>query len=241
MHFLKPLHFHGAAFLLGVKTAGLILFSLFAFPCQRWVPGAIFVTFSSICLWNQIDWWHLSMSLLNSDPITNSVELVFIKKYQQVYLHSATSDGNLVRMYSFKSMLYCFAHNSIIPLNNQCQRSKPSTLRFKAKLILLIFKRLLTSFLSSQSSLLCSYLSLGYISPFQWLWLHCSHSHTLPKPNPCCDYHIMLLPYYQNGADLGFVVVKVWWALSKKKKKKLIRDNVIMKRKWSDWLHKIEV
>lgn len=33
-------------------------------------------------------------------------------------------------------------------------------------------------------------------------------SHTLPKPNPHCDYHIMLLPYYQNGADLGFVVVK---------------------------------
>lgn len=33
-------------------------------------------------------------------------------------------------------------------------------------------------------------------------------SRTLPKPNPYCDYHIMLLPYYQNGADLGFVVVK---------------------------------
>lgn len=35
------------------------------------------------------------------------------------------------------------------------------------------------------------------------VWL----SHSLPKPNPSCDYHIMLLPYYQNGADLGFVVV----------------------------------
>lgn len=33
-------------------------------------------------------------------------------------------------------------------------------------------------------------------------------SHTLHKPNPHCDYHIMLLPCYQNGADLGFVVVK---------------------------------
>lgn len=32
--------------------------------------------------------------------------------------------------------------------------------------------------------------------------------HTLPKPNPHCDYRIMLSPYYQNGADLGFVVVK---------------------------------
>lgn len=30
--------------------------------------------------------------------------------------------------------------------------------------------------------------------------------HTVPKPNPFCHYHIMLLPYYQNGADLGFVV-----------------------------------
>lgn len=31
---------------------------------------------------------------------------------------------------------------------------------------------------------------------------------TLPKPNPHSDYRIMLLPYYQNGADLGFVVAK---------------------------------
>lgn len=29
-------------------------------------------------------------------------------------------------------------------------------------------------------------------------------THILPKPNPHCDYHIMLSPYYQNGADLGF-------------------------------------
>lgn len=31
---------------------------------------------------------------------------------------------------------------------------------------------------------------------------------TLPKANPHSDYRIMLLPYYQNGADLGFVVAK---------------------------------
>lgn len=33
-------------------------------------------------------------------------------------------------------------------------------------------------------------------------------SYTPSKPNPHCDYHIMLLPYYQNGADLAFVVAK---------------------------------
>lgn len=49
---------------------------------------------------------------------------------------------------------------------------------------------------------------------FSWLYLSFPVAltalllHTLPKPNPHCDYHIMLLPYYQNGADLGFVVVK---------------------------------
>lgn len=30
-------------------------------------------------------------------------------------------------------------------------------------------------------------------------------THTLPKPNPHCDYHIMLLPYYQNGAHLDYI------------------------------------
>lgn len=103
-------------------------------------------------------------------------ELVFIGSLVQVCIPAETLDGNLVTVCTFKSMLCNSAHNSIIPLNNQCQRSKPSTLRFKAKLILLIFRRLLTSFLSSQSSLLYSYLSLGYISLFQWLWLYGSHT-----------------------------------------------------------------
>lgn len=172
--------------------------------------------------------------------MTNCCGLIFITSHLQVYLPRATFDGNLVRVCTLKSMFYCSAHNSIIPLNNQCQRSNPSALRFKAKLILLIFKRLLTSFLSSQSSLLYSYLCLGYISPFQWLWLHCSRTLCQKKkknPNPRCDYHIMLLPYYQNGADLGFVVVKDWWAWAKKK----LRDNVIMRWMRSDWLHEIEV
>lgn len=31
---------------------------------------------------------------------------------------------------------------------------------------------------------------------------------TLPKANPHSDYRLMLLPYYQNGADLGFAVAK---------------------------------
>lgn len=37
-------------------------------------------------------------------------------------------------------------------------------------------------------------------------------SHAPSKPNPRCDYHIMLLPYYQNGTALAFVVAKDWWA-----------------------------
>lgn len=118
-----------------------------------------------------------------------------------------TLDGNLVTACSFKSMLCNSAHNSIIPLNNQCQRSKPSTLRFKAKLILLIFQET-THFISlipiiTPLLLSVSWLYLSFpVALTVWL------SHSLPKPNPPCDYHIMLLPYYQNGADLGFVVVK---------------------------------
>lgn len=47
----------------------------------------------------------------------------------------------------------------------------------------------------------CIYLSFGVA-------LVALLSYTPSKPNPHCDYHIMLLPYYQNGADLAFVVVK---------------------------------
>lgn len=50
----------------------------------------------------------------------------------------------------------------------------------------------------------------------------------------------MLLPYYQNGADLAFVVAKDWWAWGKKKKKK--KETVSLSGEyWAvGWLHEIE-
>lgn len=154
-------------------------------------------------LYSQIAPSRLPMCILHAVYGSNNQSSVFMRGAVQVYSINQVKLGMVTLWLCATSR--SSAHDSIIPLSNQRERSKPSTLRFKAKLILLIFRRLLTSILSSQSSLLYSYLSLGYISLFQWLL---TLTHTLPKPNPRSDYHIMLMPYYQNGSDLGFVVVK---------------------------------
>lgn len=58
---------------------------------------------------------------------------------------------------------------------------------------------------------------------------------TLPKPNPHSDYRIMLLPYYQNGADLGFVVAKRLMGIEERAGGELT-DSVIMWQTWSGLL-----
>lgn len=98
-------------------------------------------------------------------------------------------------------------HNSIIPLNNQCQRSKPLTFKILGKVDLIDFHET-PHFISLIPIITPLLLSLSWFYLSFRVPLNALLSHTLPKPNPDCDYHIMLLPYYQNGADLGFVVVK---------------------------------
>lgn len=115
---------------------------------------------------------------------------------------------------------------------NQCSEIKTLRLKRLGKVDLIDLEEIL--FFSLQSSLHCSYLPPAYISLLVWLWLL---SYTPSTPNPHCDYHIMLLTYYQNGADLAFVVAKDWWAWATKNnlKKKKLRDSVI---KWwilSSW------